>query len=560
MERRGKGSMRGDMRTCRGSGRAARAWIGAALAGVALLVGGSALAQSDLESTLERLGSPERADVRSAIAALGELDDAAALPALRALAERRLSVGADGRLYATDGAGGAAPLTRGDAAVPGGEELREASINNAVRRVLSSVIAQLELQSGDVSVRLGAAQALGERTDEISEAALERAAARESDPAVRDLLRLALAQLGLASPDPAARIAALQAIGDSGDLSLRARVEEILKQDPPGTFAEADPAVRAAAAAVLTRFDRTRLLADSAQHLFYGLSLGSVLLLAALGLAITFGLMRVINMAHGEMLMLGAYTTYSVQLLFQRWLPEAIDLYVVAAVPAAFAVTGAVGMLLERCVIRFLYGRPLETLLTTWGISLILIQSVRLGFGASNVAVANPSWLSGGIEVSSGAVLPYARIATVFFAAGVVTLIWFLLQRTRLGLQVRAVTQNREMAASMGIATARVDMWTFGLGCGIAGLGGVALSQLGNVGPELGQGYIVDSFMVVVLGGVGSLAGTIWGALALGIVNKVLEPAAGAVLGKIAVLVVVILFIQRRPEGIFALRGRAAEA
>jgi urea transport system permease protein len=560
MEREERGSMRGEKRRGSGFWRTARACVRAALLCGLALVADAALGQSDLEATLERLGSPERADVKSAIAALGELDDPAALPALRALAERRLAVGADGRLFATGADGTPAPLTRGDAPGPAAEELREAAINNAVRRVLSAVIAQLELQSSDPAVRLQAAQALGERSEDASTAALERALARESDPAVRDLLRLTLAQLGLASPDPAARIAALEAIGDSGDLSLRTRVEELVREDSPGTFAEPDPAVRAAAAAVLARFDRSRLLAESAQHLFYGLSLGSVLLLAALGLAITFGLMRVINMAHGEMLMLGAYTTFTVQQLFERFLPGAFDLYVLAAIPAAFAVTGGIGMLLERCVIRFLYGRPLETLLTTWGISLILIQSVRLTFGAANVAVANPSWLSGGIEVSSGAVLPYARIATVLFAAGVVTLIGVLLQRTRLGLQVRAVTQNREMAASMGIATAKVDMWTFGLGCGIAGLGGVALSQLGNVGPELGQGYIVDSFMVVVLGGVGSLAGTIWGALALGIVNKVLEPAAGAVLGKIAVLVVVILFIQRRPEGIFALRGRAAEA
>jgi urea transport system permease protein len=334
----------------------------------------------------------------------------------------------------------------------------------------------------------------------------------------------------------------------------------MLIENSPGSFAEPEVEVRAAAAAVLAQLDRSRWIAEAAQHLFYGLSLGSVLLLAALGLAITFGLMRVINMAHGEMLMLGAYATYGVQLVFQRFFPDAIDLYVIAAVPAAFAVSACVGMLMERCVIRFLYGRPLETLLTTWGISLILIQSVRLTFGAQNVAVGNPSWLSGGIEASSGAVLPYARIATVLFAGGVVTLMWFLLQRTRLGLQVRAVTQNREMASSMGIPTARIDMWTFGLGSGIAGLGGVALAQLGNVGPELGQGYIVDSFMVVVLGGVGSLAGTVWGALALGIVNKVLEPTAGAVLGKIVVLGAIILFIQRRPEGIFALRGRAAEA
>jgi len=283
-------------------------------------------------------------------------------------------------------------------------------------------------------------------------------------------------------------------------------------------------------------------------------------MLAALGLAITFGLMGVINMAHGEMLMLGAYAAYSVQQLLTEHAPSLAPMAVVLAIPVAFAFCTLVGVAMERVVIRFLYGRPLETLLATWGISLALIQTVRLLFGAQNVAVATPEWLAGGYEILSGVVLPYNRIAIVLFTIFVVSALWATLNRTPLGLQVRAVTQNRQMAAAMGIRTSRVDMWTFGLGSGLAGLGGVALAQIGNVGPELGQGYIVDSFMVVVLGGVGKLAGTVVGALGIGVVNKLLEPISGAVFGKILVLGFIILFIQRRPQGLFALRGRAAEA
>ena len=295
----------------------------------------------------------------------------------------------------------------------------------------------------------------------------------------------------------------------------------------------------------------------SVQDLFYGVSLGSVLLLAALGLAITFGLMGVINMAHGEMLMIGAYATYVTQNLFQAYIPGAINLYLFAAIPLSFGTACMVGMVLERCVIRFLYGRPLETLLATWGISLLLIQTVRLIFGAQNVEVANPTWLSGAAEPITGLVLTYNRLGIIGFVIAAVLLIWLLLNHTSLGLKVRCVTQNRPMASAMGVHTGRVDMWTFGIGSGIAGLGGVALTQIGNVGPELGQSYIVDSFMVVVLGGVGKIAGTIFGAMGLGIINKFIEPHTGAVLGKIVLLVFIILFIQKRPQGLFAQKARA---
>jgi urea transport system permease protein len=289
-------------------------------------------------------------------------------------------------------------------------------------------------------------------------------------------------------------------------------------------------------------------------------SLGSILLLAALGLAITYGLMGVINMAHGELIMIGAYTTYLVQNLFRAHAPDAFGWYLAGALPAAFVVAALVGMALERLVIRWLYGRPLETLLATWGISLGLIQLVRTLFGAQNVQVENPSWMSGGIEIMANVVLPWNRIMIIAFAAMVLAGMWLLLTRTRLGLFVRGVTQNRDMASCVGVPTARVDTLAFGLGAGIAGLAGCALSQIGNVGPDLGQGYIVDSFMVVVFGGVGQLAGTVYAALTLGFANKFLEAWQGAVIAKIVVLVFIVFFIQRRPQGLFALKGRSAEA
>jgi urea transport system permease protein len=294
--------------------------------------------------------------------------------------------------------------------------------------------------------------------------------------------------------------------------------------------------------------------------IFTGVSLGSVLLLVALGLAITYGLMGVINMAHGELMMIGAYTTYVVQNLFRQYLPGIFDAYVIAAIPAAFLVSALVGAVLERGVIRFLYGRPLETLLATWGISLVLQQSVRSLFGAQNVPVENPNWLSGGVEVMSNLVLPYNRIAIIAFAFIVLGGVALLIAKTRFGLFIRGVTQNRRMASCVGVDTAKIDMLAFSFGAGIAGLGGVALSQIGNVGPDLGQSYIVDSFLVVVVGGVGQLAGTVVAALGLGVLNKLFEGLAGAVLAKIAVLVIIVVFIQRKPSGLFAMKGRSAEA
>ena len=510
---------------------------------------------------LEELGASSRRVIQRAIEAIGERDDVKALPALEALRDRRLRVDEDGRLYAVDPqTSEALSLTRGAGEPAGERRLRSPIINNRVRRVLLPVIGQLQLHSPDTAVRVEAARAIRKRPRPEARGAIERAHGLETDVAVKSVLSSVLAQLMLESDDPDARLKAIREIGAFGRLAMKGRIAKLLETDANGAFAEPDERIRIEAAAILNALERKELLYSSLANVFHGLSLGSVLLLAALGLAIVFGLMGVINMAHGEMLMLGAYLTYFLQTVFLEQLPAYIDWYLLGAVPLAFVFTALVGAALERTVIRFLYGRPLETLLATWGISLLLIQTVRIVFGAQNVAVANPAWLSGGYELIEGVVLPYSRIAVLAFSVAVVGLVALLLGRTSLGLQVRAVTQNRRMAASMGIPTARIDTWTFALGCGIAGLGGVALSQITNVGPELGAFYTVDSFMVVVLGGVGQIAGTVVGAMGLGVVNKLLEPLAGAVLGKIAVLAFVILFIQRRPQGLFAVKGRAAEA
>lgn len=433
-------------------------------------------------------------------------------------------------------------------------DTRKLRLNNRLRGLLDNTLASHQLLSDQAAIRLAAAQQLQKSAQPAQMAFLDRRFAAEPDAAVHAALGLALANLQLGASEPAVRLAAVRLLGETGDPLARTRLEALLQPD-----AETDAAVRTAAETSLAQVQRKLLVGELLGQAFSGLSLGSILLLAALGLAITFGLLGVINMAHGEMLMLGAYSTYMVQVLVQRYAPGAIEFYPLIALPVAFAVSAGVGMALERTVIRHLYGRPLETLLATWGISLMLIQAVRLIFGAQNVEVSNPAWLSGGIQLLPNLVLPYNRIVIIAFALAVVLLTWLLLNRTRLGLNVRAVTQNRNMAACCGVSTGRVDMLAFGLGSGIAGLGGVALSQVGNVGPDLGQSYIIDSFLVVVLGGVGQLAGSLWAAFGLGIANKLLEPQIGAVLGKILILALIILFIQKRPQGLFALKGRVID-
>jgi len=498
------------------------------------------------DDTITHLGADPQS-LRSAVGELAAANDPRALTFLEALRDGRVSF-RDGEVLIKDGD----TLKRArDGVAVTGEPGSAPLLNNAVRRGIDSALTRLQLTSPDRAVRLAAATAFADRPVRAAEDSLRAALAAEIDQEVIHALRLALAPIELQSEDRGKRLAAIRTLADEGEPRVIAVLDPIAKGDD----AELATAARSAIDAITDR----QWFRDQAGNLFYGLSLGSVLLLAALGLAITFGLMGVINMAHGELLMIGAYATYVVQNLFRSYLPGAFDWYLLAALPVAFLAAAAVGWLLERLVLRHLYGRPLETLLATFGLSLMLIQTVRLIFGAQNVEVANPSWLSGGIQVTAQMVLPYNRIATVIFAFAVLAAVWLIFQKTRLGLRVRAVTQNRGMAAAMGIDTRRIDAMTFALGAGVAGLGGVALSQLGNVGPELGQAYIVDSFMVVVLGGVGKLAGAVAGGMGLGIVNKFLEPAMGAVLGKIVLLGFIILFIQKRPQGLFALKGRAVE-
>jgi len=472
-------------------------------------------------------------------------------------ASRILAALSDGRLFFEDGA---ASFVENDqayrvedgakTAMPKGEAI---IANNRLRGEADAALSGLRLSHPDLEVRLEAARELASSADEGQQALLTKALAGKPDPRVRALLQTALARIEIQAEDPARRARAVDTLAESDDPQVRGLLVDRLRD-------ESNPDLRKAIGAAVTAIDARIARSEYLGRVLTGISLGSVLLLAALGLAITYGVMGVINMAHGELLMVGAYATWVTQDLFRRYLPELQDWYVVASIPVAFAAAALVGLLIERLVVRHLYGRPLETLLATFGVSLVLAQGARTLFGAQNVELSNPSWLSGGLELSSTLVLPWNRIGIVIFAVGVLAVVALLLVRTRLGLYVRAVTQNRRMAACMGVPTGRTDALAFGLGAGIAGLGGLALSQFTNVGPDMGQAYIVDSFMVVVLGGVGQLAGCVIAAFGLGIVSKFLEGWAGAVIAKILVLVFIIVFIQRRPQGLFALKGRQVEA
>ena len=520
---------------------------------------GTVTATVTVEQAIQGLSDPSDEVIVASIRQLGQLEDPRAIPVLEALVDDRLRSGADKRTWIWNSKTRdlVDPLT-GAVAGPSARPAREVEVNNDIRRDATPVLAQLHLASPDIGVRLAAAEELSKDNDEEASALLHRALDREKDDGVKEQLALAVARMDLSSPNAETRLSAVKIVHRTGNDGFLAELQRLVSTGADGKAAETDTRVRAEAQEALNAILSRRRLITTFGSLLHGLSLASVLLFAALGLAITFGLLGVINMAHGEMLMLGAYSTYSVQVFFQQHLPNLFRYYVLAAVPVAFLVTFGVGVLMERLIIKHLYGRQLETLLATWGISLLLIQSVRLIFGAQNVAVANPDWLAGGVEIAHGLVLPFNRIGVITFVVMVAVAVWVLLYKTRIGLNVRAMTQNRGMAACVGIPTDRLDAFMFGLGSGIAGLGGVALSQLGNVGPELGQSYIIDSFMVVVLGGVGRLAGALVSALGLGVLNKLLEPTVGAVLGKILVLVFVILFIQRRPQGLFALKGREA--
>ena len=516
------------------------------------------LAQATIDPQLLKPLAGDDPDARveavNKIAALAN-DDAGKL--LTAIKNETLYATPNGEVFIIEDGVATNPATGKTGPAPDGAD--GITVNNRLRGVVEAALSGLKLFSADRSLRLAAALDLQKDADSAQTPLIAKALEKESDPEIKAILRMVIATANLQSPDAAIRKAAVISLQDSTNANLKPALQKMLDKNADGSYGEPDPGVRIAAVATLGAIDTRIARTEFVGNLFYGISLGSVLLLAALGLAITFGLMGIINMAHGELLMIGAYTTYGCQLLFRKFLPGAFDAYLLVALPAAFLVAGAVGVALERTVIRWLYGRPLETLLATWGISLMLMQTVRTLFGAQNVEVSNPSWMSGGVTVLGTLVLSYNRIVIIFFALFVVLAVWLILNKTRLGLFVRAVTQNRRMADCAGVSTGKVDMLTFGLGSGIAGLGGVALSQLGNVGPDLGQSYIVDSFMVVVLGGVGQLAGTVIAALGLGEVNKFLEPLAGAVMAKIVILVFIIIFIQRRPQGLFALKGRSVE-
>jgi len=481
--------------------------------------------------------------------------DARAAVILQALQNGQLMFSAEKKsVYIQDDASKLTDAATGQP-VPGDppDDLDTVRLNNRVRGALDAALGALTLLSPDSAKRFDAAQAVFKSREATALPALEAAIAKEQDAGIKRAMMQARAAIVLNSADAkdADKLAAVDAMAQRADQDALG----LLSSLPSGT---SPPVVKAAAAAVIA-IQKRLVLWDMVQNAWFGLSLGSVLLLACIGLAITFGVMGVINMAHGEMVMIGAYVTYVVQETIRNNHPALFDYSLAIAIPAAFVVAGLVGILIERCIIRFLYGRPLETLLATWGLSLILQQAVRTMFGPNNREVGNPSFMSGAFDLG-GITITYNRMWIICFSLAVFVALLGVLRFTRFGLEMRAVTQNRTMAASMGIRTSRVDALTFGLGSGIAGIAGVALSQIDNVSPNLGQGYIIDSFMVVVFGGVGNLWGTFVGSFVLGIANKFLEPYAGAVLGKIAILVLIILFIQKRPRGMFALKGRAVEA
>ena len=433
--------------------------------------------------------------------------------------------------------------------------LKKVRLNNGIRSKIGAAVGALDLLSPDRTKRLAAAETAFRAHDVKAQGPVDTALAKESDPAIKTALLQARAAILAVSgtgtePERLDAISTLKARGDADAMGLINQM---------AAAPDASPAVKAKAASAASSIQFTLNVWQALQNCWYGISLGSVLLLAAIGLAITFGVMGIINMAHGEMVMIGAYTTFVVQQTIHAAAPSLTDASVLVAVPLAFLVSGAVGIAIERLVIRHLYGRPLETLLATWGVSLILQQLVRTIFGADNQSVSAPAFMAGsfhlgGLEITSG------RMWIVAFTILVFVALQLVLRATPFGLRMRAVTQNRRMASAMGISTGRIDALAFGLGSGIAGIAGVALSQIDNVSPNLGQSYIIDSFMVVVFGGVGNLWGTLVAAMTLGIANKFLEPVAGAVLAKIAILIFIILFIQKRPRGLFALKGRSVEA
>ena len=506
------------------------------------------------EDAVAKFANDEFSDTDEAIGTIATSGNPLAFTIISALQDGRLSADPESRKVFIAGPDGKiTDATTGAAVASLPASAAAVRLNNKLRRVVEAALGGLTLLSPDVAKRIAAAQSVLKTHDETMLPVVDGALAKETNKAAKLAFTEARAAILLYKPD-ATDLEKLEAIA-----TIKARGDQEALALLTGLGADQPPLVAQAAASATASIQSNLALWSMVQNAWYGLSLGSVLLLAAIGLAITFGVMGVINMAHGEMVMIGAYTTFVVQETIRTSYPGLFDYSLLMAVPLAFIVAGALGVVIERSIIRFLYGRPLETLLATWGLSLVLQQAVRTMFGPTNREVGNPSWMSGAFELGQ-ITITYNRLWILCFTLAVFAILLAMLRYTALGLEMRAVTQNRRMAASMGIATSRVDALTFGLGSGIAGIAGVALSQIDNVSPNLGQSYIIDSFMVVVFGGVGNLWGTLVGAFTLGIANKFLEPVAGAVLGKIAILVLIILFIQKRPRGLFALKGRAIEA
>jgi urea transport system permease protein len=506
------------------------------------------------EDAVAKFANDAYSDTEEAIGGLATSGNPLAFPVISALQDGRLMADPDSKkVYVTQPDGKSIDAATGAAvaSVPGSASA--VRLNNKLRRVVEAALGGLTLLSPDPAKRVQAAQSVFKTHDETMLPIVDGGLAKETNKGAKLAFTEARAAILLFKPD-ATDVEKLEAIA-----TIKARGDQEALALLTGLTGDQPAAIASAAASATAAIQRSLALWSTVQNAWYGISLGSVLLLAAIGLAITFGVMGVINMAHGEMVMIGAYVTFVVQETIRTRYPGLFDISLLIAVPLAFIVAGSIGILIERSIIRFLYGRPLETLLATWGLSLVLQQAVRTMFGPTNREVGNPSWMSGAFEIGQ-ITITYNRLWILCFTLAVFAILLAMLRYTSLGLEMRAVTQNRRMAASMGIATSRVDALTFGLGSGIAGIAGVALSQIDNVSPNLGQSYIIDSFMVVVFGGVGNLWGTLVGAFTLGIANKFLEPVAGAVLGKIAILVLIILFIQKRPRGLFALKGRAVEA
>lgn len=506
------------------------------------------------EDAVAKFANEDYSDTDEAIGVVASSGNKLAFPIISALQDGRLMADPDSKkVYVTGTDGKSIDAATGEPVASVPDSASAVRLINRLRRSVDAALGSLTLQSPDLGARLQAAQSVYKSHEETALEPVEGALAKETNRSVKTALSEARAAILLFKSDATEvqKLEAVATIKARGDQEALALLSDI-GTDQPASVAKA-------AASAIGSIQSSLAVWSTVQNAWYGLSLGSVLLLAAIGLAITFGVMGVINMAHGEMVMIGAYTTFVVQEVIRTRYPALFDYSLLIAVPLAFLVAGAIGVVIERSIIRFLYGRPLETLLATWGLSLVLQQAVRTMFGPTNREVGNPSWMSGAFDLGQ-ITITYNRLWILVFTLAVFMILLAMLRYTALGLEMRAVTQNRRMAASMGIATSRVDALTFGLGSGIAGIAGVALSQIDNVSPNLGQSYIIDSFMVVVFGGVGNLWGTLVGAFTLGIANKFLEPVAGAVLGKIAILVLIILFIQKRPRGLFALKGRAVEA